>query len=447
MPCNRSTPREYVKRTLLYSLERFWVKKSISGVTKIEQLKLIRERRLQRILLAGCSQNADVLTALLLRNRATQRQLLAFALCKRNCFSSLKVLYMRSTSKGPVKEPADFTELEFREQFRFRKAHFFRILNSLQDDQGRAMMSEEGPITLRYARAKDKGKRWSTMRADKALMILLRRMAAPCRWCDLQLILHGSRTGLSDCFNYMLSTVHARYSPITCDIRLWKHHFAHFAAHLASWGCPFDCLVAIFDGHFQPTCRPGGDACVYVNLKDYQTFAGKERLHGVKYQCAVMPNGMAMVWGPWRGTVHDATAFYQTGVLDALGEVADELGRDYIGFGDSAYPLHRFMQHILKPHSVDEPLTRLQRRYNALMARFRIVVENIFAECVQCFGFLRDRHNLRLGSMQVGKLFPVGIFLYNVRALLYGCQTATYFGQEECLLSMSVEEYIKLGND
>ncbi len=46
------------------------------------------------------------------------------------------------------------------------------------------------------------------MLADKPLMIFLHHMASsyPSHWCDLQLILEGSLTRLSNCFNHMLSS-------------------------------------------------------------------------------------------------------------------------------------------------------------------------------------------------------------------------------------------------
>ena len=75
----------------------------------------------------------------------------------------------------------------------------------------------------------------------------------------------------------------------------------------------------------QVTCRPGGDACKGLNLWDYQTFAGKERLHGLKYQGAVMPNGIVLVWGPWRGTEHDAGNLYESRLLDMLREARDTI--------------------------------------------------------------------------------------------------------------------------
>ncbi len=51
---------------------------------------------------------------------------------------------------------------------------------------------------------------------------------------------------------------------------------------------------------------------------------------------------------------------------------------------------------ILKPPP-EQSLTRLQRHYNALMERFLIVIEQLFAEAT----LLRHGSNLQLGLMQV----------------------------------------------
>eukprot|EP00961_Rhodomonas_salina_P265307 3586361-Rhodomonas_salina.1 len=279
------------------------------------------------------------------------------------------------------------------------------------------------------------------MSADKALMIFLRRMASPCRWCDLQLILGGSRTVLSDTYNHMTNILYVRYHSLVSSIKLWGNEFDAFAAQLRKFGCPFPNLVMFLDGHFQPTCRPGGDGCKNLNLKDYQTFAGKERLHGLKYQGGVLPNGIALIWGPWRGTEHDATMMREAKILEEMREVCEDLGIDYCIFGDSAYPLHRFMQRVLKPVPGGE-LTQLERRFNALMSRYRVVVENIFGEAVKYFGILTHRHNMRLGSMQVGKVFPLAMLFYNLRSMFYGNQTSAYFETEKMLMDVTVEEYL-----
>ncbi len=45
------------------------------------------------------------------------------------------------------------------------------------------------------------------------------------------------------------------------------------------------------------TCQQGGDACKGLNMWDFQTFAGKEHLHGLKYQDAVMPDSPGVAQG------------------------------------------------------------------------------------------------------------------------------------------------------
>ena len=338
--------------------------------------------------------------------------------------------------------PEDFTDDEFIEQFRFRKPHFMRILHCLKDFDDTPFVLAGQPIRLLIVSGKKHGIR---VRSDKALMILLRRLSYPCRWCYLQLILGGSRTELSDTYNHMLKLMYFRYSPLTTSLHCYRYQFGRFANHLASFGCPFDNLVAIFDGHFVATCRPGGDGCVNVNLWDHQTFAGKERLHGLKYQACVLPNGMSVVWGPWRGTEHDATMFYETRTLDVLADVLEETGEEFCGFGDSAYPIHRHMHRILKP-AAEQSLTRLERRYNALMARYRVVIEDVFGEAHKYFAALTHRHNMRLGSQRCGQMFPVSMLFFNLRTIFYGNQTASYFEGENMLLELTVEEYLGLAD-
>ena len=194
----------------------------------------------------------------------------------------------------------------------------------------------------------------------------------------------------------MVRMLYPRYGFMAQDIRPWRNMFPQFAEKLRSFGCPFDNLVALVDGHFLGTCRPGGDACKSLNLWDFQTFAGKERRTGLKYQAAVLVKGIAIVWGPWQGTEHDATMICSARLLDHLCEIADEAGSDYIAFSDSAYLMHCFLQRILKP-APEETLSRLERRYNALMARFRIVIEQVFAEASQFWAALTHSHNMRLG--------------------------------------------------
>ena len=441
MPIQRDTPRPHTKRRLLYSLEIAQLHQLDEELIKGMLFKAWMDSRKERWAALMNIPGMASLVAKMMQRKRFQRELMGVwsVLEMNNAIRNLP--YQRSLSHGPLKSPDDFTGPQFVEQFRFRKAHFYRLLSCLRDEHGRKMM-EEG--TVRHLKLGEHGHR-HTVRADSALMVWLRRMTYPSRWCDLQFIMGSARTTLSLIFTCMTSILYDRYAIMMHDIRPWKGYFRRFASQLTLWGCVHDNLVCFFDGHFQGTCRPGGDANRSLTLWDFQTFSGKEHMHGLKFQAGVMPNGIAVCWGPWRGTQHDATMFAKTGVLEQLEEVSGELGEDFAGFGDSAYSLNRFMARILKPLP-EQSLTRLERRYNALMARFRIVIEQLFAQADGYWGLLRHPANHRLGSQAVGKLFPLGMLFLNVHTLFYGNQTANYFETERMLLEVDVEEYFRVAD-
>ncbi len=76
----------------------------------------------------------------MLCSQAKAHKLVACQKCKSYSVSVLLIQYICSTSKGLVKGPEEFTELEFREQFSFQNANFFCILKCLQDKHCRAFM-------------------------------------------------------------------------------------------------------------------------------------------------------------------------------------------------------------------------------------------------------------------------------------------------------------------
>ena len=96
------------------------------------------------------------------------------------------------------------------------------------------------------------------------------------------------------------------------------------------------------------------------------------------------------------------------------------------------------MQAILKcPAGVN--LTAGQRRFNTMMARFRIVIENLFAEVTSVWASLQHKHNKKIWKQDVGKMFPVCVFLHNCRTVFYRKQTSSYFGLDG-LLDLSLQD-------
>ena len=67
-------------------------------------------------------------------------------------------------------------------------------------------------------------------------------------------------------------------------------------------------------------------------------------------------------------------------------------------------------------------MTPARRRYNALMARLRIFVENVMGNNHCLLNKLAFKQKLKLGGRGLETLYPVATFLFNVHTCLYGNQ-------------------------
>ena len=279
----------------------------------------------------------------------------------------------RTWKMGPIKRMEEFDPVFFQETFRFSQGEFTEILSSMRDMDGDLLVDANGdPRLLR--RIGKTPKEYMRCWADSALMILLRRLSRPSSWVTLQGELGGSRAALSRIFTHMVHLVWARYGPLVSNIYIWKSFFADFAAHLEQLGAPFENLIGFVDGKLVPTARPGGNGCVFLNLHDFQTYSGLHRRHGYSYQGLVLPNGIALAWGPYVGSEADSNKLRKSRLLDDMSEICADLGETYMLFGDSAYASHRYFEHVIRNPQSPHVLTRPERLFNALMARFRITV-------------------------------------------------------------------------
>jgi hypothetical protein len=125
----------------------------------------------------------------------------------------------------------DFDDVTFQEQFRFTKAEFLVILRNMEDKNGAQLADEAGlPVMMRRigSNKRDYMRCWS----DSTLMFLFRSLSRWCALCDLQILLGGSRAGLSRVFRFMLTMVSGRYGKLVSDVKIWSEHFPTFAQHL-----------------------------------------------------------------------------------------------------------------------------------------------------------------------------------------------------------------------
>ena len=104
--------------------------------------------------------------------------------------------------------------------------------------------------------------------------------------------------------------------------------------------------------------------CVHDNVFDFQAFNGKARLHGLKFQGVLLPNGLAVLHGPWLGPEADATMAYLSKIDDELRVLTQRLGLPgwLCVYGDSAYAESN---HIVRavPHAMASPPVRLLNDY------------------------------------------------------------------------------------
>ena len=98
----------------------------------------------------------------------------------------------------------------------------------------------------------------------------LRRLSRWCALCDLQMLLGGSRSGLSRVFRFMLTMVNQRYGKLVSNVKIWSEYFQAFSQHFRGMGFPFDNGVLFVDDTLKET-------------------------HGYSYQAAVFPNGVRAV--------------------------------------------------------------------------------------------------------------------------------------------------------
>ena len=260
MPCHRHEARICGPRKLLTAVQQTRVQDRVVRTWKNLKLFLMSHLKsfagaIESLAITGGSAD-DMLLAV----QATDLDWSVVLRMWRRITQARRLLRLpraRSVKKTPLKRMTDFDDVTFQEQFRFTKAEFLVILRNMQDKNGAHLADEAGlPVMMRRigSSKRDYMRCWS----DSALMVLLRRLSRWCALCDLQILLGGSRSGLSRVFRFMLTMVNGRYGKLVSNVKIWSEHFPAFAQHLRGMGFPFENGVMFVDGTLKETCRPGG---------------------------------------------------------------------------------------------------------------------------------------------------------------------------------------------
>ena len=178
------------------------------------------------------------------------------------------------------------------------------------------------------------------------------------------------------------------------------------------------------DGTVRPCSRPGQNQRILFN--------GHKRIHALKFQSVVIPNGLIFnLHGPVEGRRHDSGMLAESRLLGQLQLHAyTPNGEPPCIYGDPAYPLRVYLQ---APYQGNR-LTNLQKRYNTTMSNVRVSVEWLFKEILTYFAFADFKRNLTTALSAIGKMYVVCTLLTNARICLYKSRTSNFFDAEPPML-------------
>jgi hypothetical protein len=261
---------------------------------------------------------------------------------------------------------------------------------------------------------------------DEAMCILLRRLASPCRWADLEAEFGRPRSFLCAAFLHMVEWVDERYAanmrlnPIALGPRIRA-----YADAVARLGAPLETCFGFIDGTVLKVCRP----CRYQR----EAYSGHKRCHCLKFQSVLLPDGIiADLWGPSSGFHNDQHMLNNSGLEERL---ADAVFDGYTIYGDAGYTYSEHLAVPFRTAAMDE----VERAFNDRMAALRISVEWGFARVTQLFSLLSFVPALRIYSSPVAKFYRVAVLLTNMITCISGTsEAATYFG----LPLPSLDEYM-----
>ena len=164
-------------------------------------------------------------------------------------------------------------------------------------------------------------------------------------------------------------------------------------------------------------------------------FNGYKRVHAIKFQSVVAPNGLIVnLFGRVERRRHDSAILAMSGLLPMLETHSlTPTGQPLCLYGDPAYPLRVHLQGPFKGAASTAP----QQLFNLSMSRVRTVVEWVFSDILEYFSFLDFKRNLKVGLSAVGKMYIICALLRNAHSCTYGSTTSTFFGVDP----PSLEQY------
>lgn len=171
---------------------------------------------------------------------------------------------------------SDMSEAEVRAEFRFAPSEIDLLRQALRIPQ--KFTCPNGTVAS----------------GEERLLMLLKRFAYPCRLSDMVPRFGRSVPEISLILTEVTKHVVETQGHLLKDLNqpwLQPHHLEEFALVIHQKGAALDNCWGFVDGTVRPICRPGEHQRLMFN--------GHKRVHGLKFQSVVAPNGMiANLFGP-----------------------------------------------------------------------------------------------------------------------------------------------------
>lgn len=216
----------------------------------------------------------------------------------------------------------------------------------------------------------------------EGLCTVLRRLAYPCRLEDLEPVLGRTKVEISYIFNHVIDYLYNTHNHLLSDLsRDWLsyEHLRNYAEAVSDRNAPLENCWGFIDGTVRPICRP--------QLNQKLVFNGHKRVHGLKFQSIVIPNGLiSHLYGPIEGRHHDAGMLRESNVLAQMANhMISPNGHIFSVYGDPAYPLGD--GYIIPPYR-GGAISRNQMIFNKRMFAVRICVEWVVGKVLSLFAYL-----------------------------------------------------------
>jgi len=252
-----------------------------------------------------------------------------------------------------------------------------------------------------------------------ALCMLLRRLAYPTRFADVEMQFGWEKSRFSRITQLTALKIWSRWKHLLrFDAnRLTRSKLAEFARVIQAKGAPLDLVAALIDGTLRKNARPVRNQRLVFN--------GWKRIHCLKYHALISPDGLIIhIYGPVDGRRHDQTVLTQSGLSTILEQYFwTPSGEALYIYGDSGYTPG---PHILSPFK-GPALSAEEKQFNYRMSRIREPVEWIFKEISQQFEFLDFARSQKILLMPCGLFYMVGLLLCNAHTILHYPQISQYF--------------------